>query len=1269
MSSLMFVNATDLGSWANKRNSQDQLPRLLRRVIRATTEQIQFISVRADEGIHLEGFDGILDVQAGNEFVPSGKSVWEFGTDKKIKAKADKEYENRRDNPRGVVPSDTAFIFVTPRRWRKKADWMKARQAEGFWREVRVYDADDVETWLESAPAVHVWLSILLGKHPETAIDIENFWAGWTEVTQPHLSADLLISGREETVKGLHEWFGQPVSSVSLRLESRSEAIAFLAASIRRLPTGHRERVFSRCLVVEDISAWRQLIACDEALILVPNFSDRETVARAVQGGHRVLIPLGKSDAELADTINVPRLHRANAKEALLAMGTPEEQAEDLATLARRSFLALRRKLAINASVHTPTWATPIHARALLPVLLAGGWNDTNEKDRSAIARLVQASYESINEAAVRWANEPDPPVRRVGNTWLITSKEDSWSLIARYLTRQDLENFETVVLEVLGQIGATPDVSPAERWRAALLPKDVSHSGLLTEGIAESLAIMSARSEVTHWSDSMSGQDRADRIARELFRRANENWHLWATLAYQLPLLAEASPIVFLEAVDAGLSGDSPLLINMFSEGDTLLTSSSPHTGLLWALERLAWHPDYLPHSALLLAKLTRLDPGGKLVNRPIRSLREIFLPWHPQTMATLDQRLEVIDAIRGKESEVAWRFMYSLLPESYSIGHPTPSPRWREWVSEPRPRPTYAELGRSTCEIVSRLLTDVGVDAVKWSELIVRVSELPEGEQNAILGRLSTLDAGEFSSDDRLKVWNTIRQTVSRHREYQTADWAMPIELSDQLERIYNRFTPEDIVSRKAWIFSHHASLIKPVAYDEREFDTYHENKQARMKEERLQAVEEMFRAGGLEMILEATKRVDEPAQFGLTFGTIELVSSAENDLLLQHLNSVESPIALFVRGFVVGRFHTNGWSWAVDKLAIENTQRWSPEQCGEFLSCLPFSGQTWDFVDKLGEATRKAYWIHVNPSYPENYDAERAVRTLLQYRRPQSTIEFLGFLTRRKELVVPATLIVEVLMQLLSVSSESQINWNDLGYNVKHLIGLLDNSTEIEETQIARLEWAYMPILENYGRGPTILHRELSRNPDFFVEVVSYVYRAEDEEPKAMTEASRTRGKLSYKLLNSWRGCPGKGEDGVFDADAMRDWIIQARQKLHDLKRAAIGDQNIGHVLAFAPFGSDGAYPHEAVRALIEELDSRQIERGIEVQIFNNRGVTTRAIAEGGAQERQIAERYRNYSRTVGGRYPRTSAMLRRIAENYDGDAKREDLSAELEEDLWR
>ena len=139
--------------------------------------------------------------------------------------------------------------------------------------------------------------------------------------------------------------------------------------------------------------------------------------------------------------------------------------------------------------------------------------------------------------------------------------------------------------------------------------------------------------------------------------------------------------------------------------------------------------------------------------------------------------------------------------------------------------------------------------------------------------------------------------------------------------------------------------------------------------------------------------------------------------------------------------------------------------------------------------------------------------------------------------------------------------------------------------------------------------------------------------------------------------------------FDEAHFRDWVFKAIEFFKEKDRKKVGYMLIGERLAFARYGSDGAFPHEAVRDLIEELANKNLERNLETQIFNNRGVTTRAIAEGGGQEKAIAERYLDYANKVGEKHPRTSAMLRRIANSYTSHARREDLSAELEQDLWR
>ncbi len=154
---------------------------------------------------------------------------------------------------------------------------------------------------------------------------------------------------------------------------------------------------------------------------------------------------------------------------------------------------------------------------------------------------------------------------------------------------------------------------------------------------------------------------------------------------------------------------------------------------------ERLAWHPDYLGRATSVLAKLARLDPGGKLANRPINSLHEIFLCWHPQTLAELDQRLEVLDLIRAREPQVAWALLNSLLPKALGdTALPTAKPQWRDWSRDPTPQVTYAELFRAEREIVTRLLADVGTVGQRWQDLIFKLDDVSTEQHDAIVQKL---------------------------------------------------------------------------------------------------------------------------------------------------------------------------------------------------------------------------------------------------------------------------------------------------------------------------------------------------------------------------------------------------------------------------------------------------------------------------------------------------------------------------------------------------
>jgi hypothetical protein len=335
--SITLVDATDLTSWANRRDAQELLPRVLRRLVHATVRRALRVGFPAGDAVQLAGWDGIVAVEEGTPFVPHGVSAWELGVNRDVKGKADKDYETRGGNPRGIDPATSTFVFVTPRLWMGKAEWVVTRQGEGIWREVRAYDADDLEAWLELAPAVYVWFSILAGKHPEHATDLGTAWEDWAGVTRPPTTAGLVLSGRGEIAEKMRAWLDEGTGPLALQADSRDEALAVFAAVVHQLPPEERVKHLSRALVVRDLAAWHHLASSEESLILVPVFDSREALSRAERGGHRIVVPLGGPDAIAANTLVAPRISRDEAAKALVTTGMSEERASDLALLARRA--------------------------------------------------------------------------------------------------------------------------------------------------------------------------------------------------------------------------------------------------------------------------------------------------------------------------------------------------------------------------------------------------------------------------------------------------------------------------------------------------------------------------------------------------------------------------------------------------------------------------------------------------------------------------------------------------------------------------------------------------------------------------------------------------------------------------------------------------------------------------------------------------------------------------------------------------------------------
>ena len=65
------------------------------------------------------------------------------------------------------------------------------------------------------------------------------------------------------------------------------------------------------------------------------------------------------------------------------------------------------------------------------------------------------------------------------------------------------------------------------------------------------------------------------------------------------LPLYAEAAPRAFLNIIEQDLQSDNSEVLGLLRPVGTWIFSTCPRTGLLWALEALAWNPSHLSKSS----------------------------------------------------------------------------------------------------------------------------------------------------------------------------------------------------------------------------------------------------------------------------------------------------------------------------------------------------------------------------------------------------------------------------------------------------------------------------------------------------------------------------------------------------------------------------------------------------------------------------------------------------------------------------------------------
>jgi hypothetical protein len=261
------------------------------------------------------------------------------------------------------------------------------------------------------------------------------------------------------------------------------------------------------------------------------------------------------------------------------------------------------------------------------------------------------------------------------------------------------------------------------------------------------------------------------------------------------------------------------------------------------------------------------------------------------------------------------------------------------------------------------------------------------------------------------------------------------------------------------------------------------------------------------------------------------------------------------------------------------------------------------------------------------------------------------------------LPTEKLIEILMK---VGTQKSLEDNRLeSHHTTRIIEILGAREDTDRSVLLRIEWLYLPFLASYGSGhkPSVLHEELANNPDFFMEVLTWIYKSDQEEENEediLDEAKRNRGRNAYNLLRSWKQIPGVDNDGNIDEDFLWRWINKVRDMAERSSRLKVADIQIGNVLAEYP-EKNQPWPPKQICKVIDSINTQSIKSGFSTATFNKRGSSIRGPFDGGYIERGHAKYFRSQADKIKFDFPITAEILNRLADGYENDAKRMDESA--------
>ena len=885
-------------------------------------------------------------------------------------------------------------------------------------------------------------------------------------------------------------------------------------------------------------------------------------------------------------------------------------------------------------------WNQSQYASELAIANILGSWKDESEADKIIASKLANENFSSWISKLREVLQQPNTPLSLKEGVWKIEMRKKLWQILGIRIFDDNLDEFKQCVVAVLKERDPMFELPPENRFAASVYGKVLKHSKYLRKGLSEGLTLLgNPPDDLAHRSGSKCKEIPVLAV-REIFK--NADWVIWGSLNDLLPIIAEAAPNEFIKSVESALLQTPCPFDELFLQEGNGVFGRNYLTGLLWALETLAWDEQLLNRISLIFGELASRDLGGNWGNRPLNSLTTIFLPWLPQTTASIKKRNVAVTTLQSNVPEIAWKLLLSLLPKQHQTSSGSRKPIWRESIPEDWSKEVTKKEYWEQVSFYADLAVEMAIDDIgKLKELINYFGNLTEQALEKVLEYLSSEDISARDESELLGIWNELTEFVLTQKRYADPKKHLSPKTVSRIEKIVKLLAPSNPINL-------HRRLFNGRSFDPYETKGNWQEQYQQLEEKRQGAIKEIFDDGGINAVIQFTETVESPSDIGYSLGHI-VESSIDASLLPNLLDTERNKLARLIEGYVRGRYYSKGWIW-VDSL---DRSGWSTVQIGQFLAYLPFSAETWERVGTLLGDSEKEYWhrVEVKP-YQADCNIALAIDKLNEFGKPISAIYCsYRILHDKKPLDITQTIKI-----LLSATKSREHLQSQDAFHIARIIKSLQENEKVNPDDLLVVEWAYLPLLDGrHDVTPKILENRLANDPDYFCEVIRLVYRSqfETEVKKELSKEEQSIAINAGRLIRMWKTPPGMDINGDFEDSRFKLWLESVKKVCGETGHLEVALEHVGHVLINTPPDPDGLWINRTVAEELNKMDSEEMRKGYRVGRYNSRGA--HVVDPTGKTENKRANECKHLAEELdNARYPRFAGTLREIAELYDSEA---------------